>query len=117
MSPSLPSRSSSSSLLPCFGPTLSDLTFLPLDGLWTWTAPELRLQLDHAGPDGVTFTAGLVALRPLGPFRDHAVDGWKRPDDSNGQPLLRYKVLRSIQVNKMKVYVVIVVKDSIPTHL
>lgn len=64
-------------LLLGFAPALSDLALLPLDGFGTGAAPELRLQLDHAGADGVTFAAGLVALGPLGPLGDHAVDRWR----------------------------------------
>lgn len=75
-SPSLSSSSPlpTSSLLLGFASALSDLALLPLDGLGTRSAPKLGLQFDHAGPNGVSFAAGLVALRPLGPLGDHAVD-------------------------------------------
>lgn len=56
---------------------LPELAFLPLDALGTRSASELWLQFDHTGPNGVPFTAGLVALRPLRPLRHHAVDSWK----------------------------------------
>lgn len=64
-------------LLLGFAPALSDLALLPLDGFGTGAASELRLQFDHAGADGVSFAAGLVALGPLGPLGDHAVDRWR----------------------------------------
>lgn len=63
-------------LLLGFASALSDLALLPLDGFGTGAAAELRLQLDHAGADGVALAAGLVALGPLGPLGDHAVDRW-----------------------------------------
>lgn len=63
-------------LLLGFAAALSDLALLPLNGFGTGAATELRLQLDHAGADGVTFAARLVALGPVGPVGDHAVDRW-----------------------------------------
>lgn len=71
-----PLSSPSSFLLFSFGSALSDFAFLPLNGFWARVTPKLWLQLDHAGPDCVAFPAGLVALVPLRPIRDHAVDGW-----------------------------------------
>lgn len=71
-----PLSSPSSFLLFSFGSALSDFAFLPLNGFWARITPKLWLQLDHAGPDGVAFPTGLVALIPLGPIRDHAVNGW-----------------------------------------
>lgn len=90
-SPSLSSSNTTSSSRLLFISTLPDLARLPLDGLGTSPAPELRLQFDHTGSDGVSFTAGLVALRPLGPLGDHAVDGWeeerKEEDKSDKEPV------------------------------
>lgn len=72
-------------LLLGFAPALSDLALLPLDGFGAGAASELRLQLDHAGADGVTFAAGLVALGPLGPLGDHAVDRWRGGEERSGE--------------------------------
>lgn len=77
-----PSLSSTSSfLLPCFRRTLSDFAPPPLNGFWAGATPEPRLQLHHAGPDGVAFAAGLVALAPLGPVGDGAVNSWVGTQD------------------------------------
>lgn len=74
MSPSL--SSNFSCLLLCFAVTLSEFAFLPLNSFWTGVTPKLWLQLDHPSPDGVAFTARLVAFIPVRPIRDHAVNGW-----------------------------------------
>lgn len=49
-------------LLNRFSPTLPELALLPLDGLRTIAASKLWLHFDHTGPNGVSFTTGLVAL-------------------------------------------------------
>lgn len=55
-----------------------ELALLSLDGLGTSSPPKLRLQLDHTGANGVSFPTGLVALGPLRPLWDHAVNSFKQ---------------------------------------
>ena len=55
---------------------LPDLALLPLDGFSTCVSSKLRLHIQHAGPDRMTLTTGLIALRPLSPLWHHTVYGW-----------------------------------------